>query len=65
MAKAEYRSSLRSKKLITDALVELLDEKTLDKITVTDIVKKAEKSCKQLWNTTLIFILKFSLPILT
>lgn len=41
MAKAEYRSSLRSKKLITDALVELLDEKTLDKITITDIVKKA------------------------
>lgn len=42
MAKAEYRSSLRSKKLITDALVELLDEKNLDKITVTDIVKKAD-----------------------
>ena len=42
MAKAEYRSSLRSKKLITDALVELLDEKTLDKITITDIVKKAD-----------------------
>lgn len=41
MAKAEYRSSLRSKKMITDALVELLDEKTLDKITVTDIVKRA------------------------
>ena len=41
MAKAEYRSSLRSKKLITDALVSLLDEKTLDKITITDIVKKA------------------------
>lgn len=42
MAKAEYRSSLRSKKLITDALVELLDEKPLDKITVTDIVRKAD-----------------------
>lgn len=42
MAKAEYRSSLRSKKLITDALVELLDEKPVDKITVTDIVKKAD-----------------------
>lgn len=41
MPKAEYRSSLRSKKLITDALVDLLDEKTLDKITITDIVKKA------------------------
>lgn len=42
MAKAEYRSSLRSKKLINDALVALLDEKPLDKITVTDIVKKAD-----------------------
>ena len=42
MAKAEYRSSLRSKKLITDALITLLDEKPLDKITVTDIVKKAD-----------------------
>ncbi len=42
MAKAEYRSSIRSKKLITDALVALLDEKSLDKITVTDIVKKAD-----------------------
>ena len=42
MAKAEYKSSIRSKKLITDALVALLDEKTLDKITVTDIVRKAD-----------------------
>lgn len=42
MAKAEYKSSLRSKKLIANALVELLNEKTLDKITVTDIVKKAD-----------------------
>ena len=42
MAKAEYKSAIRSKKLITDALVALLDEKTLDKITVTDIVKKAD-----------------------
>lgn len=42
MIKAEYKSSLRSKKLITDALVNLLDEKSLDKITVTDIVKKAD-----------------------
>lgn len=42
MAKAEYRSAQRSKKLITNALVALLDEKTLDKITVTDIVKKAD-----------------------
>ena len=42
MAKAEYRSALRSKKLISDALIDLLDEKTFDKITVTDIVKKAD-----------------------
>ncbi len=42
MAKAEYKSSIRSKKLITDALVALLDEKTIDKVTVTDIVKKAD-----------------------
>lgn len=42
MAKAEYRSSLRSKKLITDALVALMDEKSLDKITVTDIVNRAD-----------------------
>ena len=42
MAKAEYRSALRSRKMITDALVELLDEKTLEKITVSDIVKRAD-----------------------
>lgn len=42
MAKAEYRSSLRSKKLIKDALADLLMEKPLDKITVTDIVSRAD-----------------------
>ena len=42
MAKAEYRSSLRSKKLINEALADLLTEKPLDKITVTDVVSRAD-----------------------
>ncbi|MDC7124688.1 MAG: TetR/AcrR family transcriptional regulator [Spirochaetales bacterium] len=41
--RAEYKSSIRSKKLIREAYIELLQEKsTTDKITVTDIVKKAD-----------------------
>lgn len=42
MAKAEYRSAIRSRKLINAALADLLLEKPLDKITVTDVVKRAE-----------------------
>lgn len=42
MAKAEYRSSIRSKELIKTALADLLQEKPLDKITVTDVVKWAD-----------------------
>lgn len=42
MAKAEYRSSIRSKKLINAALADLLQEKPLDKITVTDVVNRAQ-----------------------
>ena len=42
MAKAEYRSAIRSKKLICMALADLLQEKPLDKITVTDVVRRAE-----------------------
>lgn len=42
MAKAEYRSAIRSRKLINAALADLLQEKSLDKITVTDVVKRAE-----------------------
>ena len=42
MAKAEYRSAIRSRKLINAALADLLQEKPLDKITVTDVVKRAE-----------------------
>ena len=42
MAKAEYRSAVRSRKLIKAALGDLLQEKPLDKITVTDVVNRAE-----------------------
>ena len=42
MAKAEYRSAIRSKKMINDALADLLTEKPLDKITVTDVVNRAD-----------------------
>lgn len=42
MAKAEYRSAIRSRKLINAALADLLNEKPLDKITVTDVVRRAE-----------------------
>lgn len=40
--KKEYRSAIRSRKLIRQAFLELLKEKNVEKITVTDIVKKAE-----------------------
>lgn len=40
--KAEYRSSIRSKLLIRNALVSLMGEKPFEKITVTDIVKRAD-----------------------
>ena len=42
MAKAEYRSAVRSRRLISAALVDLLLKKPLDKITVTDVVTQAE-----------------------
>ena len=42
MAKAEYRSAIRSRRLISAALVDLLLKKPLDKITVTDVVNRAE-----------------------
>lgn len=41
MAKAEYRSAIRSRKLINEALADLLQEKPLEKITVTDVVTRA------------------------
>jgi AcrR family transcriptional regulator len=42
MEKKEYRSAIRSRKMIRQAFFELLKEKNFEKITVTDIVKKAE-----------------------
>ena len=38
----QYRSALRSKRLIRQALLELLEEKEYERITVTDIVKRAD-----------------------
>lgn len=40
--KKEYRSAVRSRKLIRQAFLELLKEKTFEKITVTDIVNRAD-----------------------
>lgn len=40
--KREYRSAVRSRKLIRQAFMDLLKEKPFEKITVTDIVKRAE-----------------------
>lgn len=40
--KKEYRSAIRSRKLIRQAFFEILKEKDFEKITVTDIVKKAD-----------------------
>ncbi len=44
MAKAEYRSSIRSKNLIKKALAKLIREKELNKITVSDIIREADIS---------------------
>ena len=40
--KKEYRSAIRSRKLIRQAFYEILREKNFEKITVTDIVKRAD-----------------------
>lgn len=40
--KAEYRSAIRSRKMIRESFLELLKEKNISKITVTDIVNKAD-----------------------
>lgn len=42
MPKAEYRSAIRSRRLINQAVAELMQEKPLDKITVTDVVRRAD-----------------------
>lgn len=41
MAKAEYRSAIRSRRLIVEALADALMDKPLDKITVTELVNRA------------------------
>lgn len=40
--KKEYRSAIRSRRLIHQAFLELLREKSFEKITVTDIVRRAD-----------------------
>lgn len=40
--KKEYRSAARSRRLIRKAFLELLEEKTMEKITVRDIVNRAD-----------------------
>ena len=40
--RAEYRNAIRSRNLIKEAFVEILNEKPIDKITVTDIVRRAD-----------------------
>ena len=42
MAKAEYRSAIRSRRLIQQAFADMLQVKAADKITVTDVVKMAD-----------------------
>lgn len=40
--KAEYRSAVRSRRLIREAYLALMQEKELEKITVTDVVTRAD-----------------------
>lgn len=40
--KAEYKSAIRSRRLILEAFIQLMQEKKIEKITVTDIVKLAD-----------------------
>lgn len=42
--KAEYRNSIRSKELIKSSFIQLLKEKPIKKITITDITKRANIS---------------------
>lgn len=44
MAKAEYRSSIRSKNLIKKAVAKLIHEKEISKITVSDVIREADIS---------------------
>ncbi len=40
--KAEYRSAIRSRRMIRESFLELLEEKDISKITITGIVNKAD-----------------------
>ena len=40
--KAEYKSAVRSRKMIREAYMELLKEKDINKITVTDVIVKSD-----------------------
>lgn len=40
--KKEYRNAVRSRQLIRQAFLDLLNEKTFEKITATDIIKRAD-----------------------
>lgn len=40
--KKEYRSAVRSRRQIRQAFLDLIEEKTMDKITVIDIMKRAD-----------------------
>ncbi|ADL53284.1 TetR/AcrR family transcriptional regulator [Clostridium cellulovorans] len=40
--KAEYKSAIRSRRLIREAFIELIQEKDIEKITVTDIINRAD-----------------------
>lgn len=40
--RAEYRSAIRSRRLIRDAYIELMQEKQMEKISVSDIVRLAD-----------------------
>ena len=44
MAKAEYRSAIRSKSLIKKAVAKLIHEKDISKITISDIIREADIS---------------------
>lgn len=44
MAKAEYKSAIRSKNFIKKAVVKLMREKDISKITVSDIIREADIS---------------------
>lgn len=42
MEKKEYRNAIRSRQMIRQAFLELLNEKTFERITATDIIKRAD-----------------------